>query len=308
VNELSGEPGIPGRLELWRSALLHALPIAALILALFYYWFAVADRYIVFLYYHDMGPLYPDTSPFSRVTSSRYWMAGLVASGAAMVLYTAASWLLARLGANCRSPAWWRVWAVCASVLVVGVPVITMTVNEPTLPLRHAVQVTLVTLFGVGLALRPGGLAAERPGELLWLAADGFGLVLLLNLIHIEKVRRWLARGGILWVRMMVVSLVVGVAWLFVVTGLRLWLRRRIPSAAAMLVAGVSIAYLLLPLMHHLVGTDGYYYISDSDNFFAQNVAVQLVVWLVLGGLALGVTWLRERAAARYTGLRAKPG
>jgi hypothetical protein len=285
----------------WRSALLHALPVAALVLALFYYWFAVADRYIVFLYNHDMGPLYPDTSPFSRVTSSRYWMAGLVASGAVMVLYTATSWVLARLFANYCSPEWWRVWAVCAVVLLVGIPAITMTVNEPTLPVGHAALVTLVTLLGVGLALGSGGLAADRPGELYWLVADGVGVALiLLNLIHIEKVRRWLARGGILWVQMMVVSLAVGVVWLFVVTGLRLWLRRRIPSAGAMFVAGLCIAYLLMPLVHHLVGTDGYYYISDSDNFFAQSWGFQAVAWLVTAATATGVTWVRGRLARRH--------
>ena len=60
-----------GRRE-WALAVLHALPVTVLVLSLCYYWFAVADRYIIFLYYHDMGPLVPDTSPFSVVTSSRY--------------------------------------------------------------------------------------------------------------------------------------------------------------------------------------------------------------------------------------------
>ncbi len=71
----------------WRSALLHTLPVAALVLYLFYYWFAIADRYVIFLYWHYMGPHYPDTSPFSVVTSSHYWMAGLVASGTVMAFY-----------------------------------------------------------------------------------------------------------------------------------------------------------------------------------------------------------------------------
>ena len=90
------------RIQLWWEALPHALPVTALVIGLFYYWFAVADRYIVFLYYHNMGPRVPDTSPFGFVTASRYWMAGLVASGAVMVLYTAASWLLKRLLTTAR--------------------------------------------------------------------------------------------------------------------------------------------------------------------------------------------------------------
>ena len=288
------------RVKVWPAAILHGLPAAASILGLFAYWYAVADRYTVFLYNHDMGPLYPDTSPFSTVTSSRYWMAGLVASGAVMVGYTTTSWLLGRLFASYRPPEWWRVWAVCAAMLVIGAPAITMTVNSPVLPVKNALQVTLVTLIGVGLALGPGELAARRPVELLWLAADGLGMMLvMLNLIHVEKLRRWLDRGGVWWVGMMVASLVVGVVWLLAVTGLRLWLCRRIPGAGALFVAGVSTAYLLMPLVHHVVGTDGYYYITNSDNFLAQSTVVQVVTWLVSAGLALGVTWLWERVDAR---------
>ena len=56
-----------------KRAVVYGMFLAALILAAIYYWFAVADRAIIFLYDHDMGPLVPDTAPFSRVTVSRYW-------------------------------------------------------------------------------------------------------------------------------------------------------------------------------------------------------------------------------------------
>ena len=71
--------GLAGCPREWGTALLCAVPVSLLVLSLFYYWFAVADRFFIFLYYHDMGSVVPDTSPFSPVTSSRYWMAGLVA-------------------------------------------------------------------------------------------------------------------------------------------------------------------------------------------------------------------------------------
>lgn len=294
-----GEPGKRNGPKSWSLALVHALPIAVLVLSLHYYWFAIADRYIVFLYHHDMGPLYPDTSPFSRVTSSRYWMTGLVASGKVAILYGIVNWLLGRVVPNYRLPRWWRVWTICTALLVVGIPGITMTVNQPTLSVLNTVQVTLVTLIGLALALMPGRLAAEAPGELVWLSADGFGLMLvMLNLIHLEKLSRWLARGGTWWVRMMVVSLTMGVAWLLVVTGLRFWRRRPVPSAMGMFAAGLCVAYLVMPVVHHLIGTDGYYYISDSDNFFARSGVLQGLTWLVAGGMALGVKWLRGRLAA----------
>jgi hypothetical protein len=41
------------RLKPWWRAFWHATPVTALVLGLFYHWFAVADRYIVFLYNHD---------------------------------------------------------------------------------------------------------------------------------------------------------------------------------------------------------------------------------------------------------------
>ena len=86
----------------WYAALIHALPIVAGVLALFYYWFAVADRHIIFLYYHDMGPLVPDTTPFSFVTASRYWVAGLVAAGGMLVLYAPLTWLWRRIDKRYR--------------------------------------------------------------------------------------------------------------------------------------------------------------------------------------------------------------
>jgi hypothetical protein len=45
---------IPGKG--WSAALLFSMAISALYLYLFYRWFALADRYYLFLYYHDMGP------------------------------------------------------------------------------------------------------------------------------------------------------------------------------------------------------------------------------------------------------------
>ncbi len=35
-------------LSSWRQARHHAVPVAGLVLSLFYHWFAVADRYAIF--------------------------------------------------------------------------------------------------------------------------------------------------------------------------------------------------------------------------------------------------------------------
>ena len=73
------------------------LPITVFLLGLTYYWFAVADRYAVFLYEH-LG-----ATPFDAVTGSRYWMAGLIANGFVLVLYTATMWLSVELPPPARS-------------------------------------------------------------------------------------------------------------------------------------------------------------------------------------------------------------
>ena len=284
-----------------RLALLYALPVTALVLSLFYTWFAIADRYFVFLYYHDMGPRYPDTSPFSAITSSRYWMTGLVASGIVMVFYVLVNGLLGRFK-NYHPPKWWRVWGLCAAPLVIAIPAITMTVNQPTLPWGNAVQVTFVTLIGLAFALLPGKLAAERPSELILSMFDGLGLMLILiSLPAVEDLSGWLARGRMIYVWMFGISLVVGLGLLLLMTALRVWRRMLISKVSAVFVAGVCVAYLLMPLFHHLSFTDGYYYISGKDNFFARSsVLLQLAVWLVTWGLAWAVTRLRKYLASLY--------
>jgi len=284
----------------WKMALLCAIPISLLVLGLFYYWFAVADRYFIFLYYHNMGPVVPDTSPFSPITSSRHWMAGLVTSGAILVLYAAVNWLLGRLSADYHPPVWWRVWVLSAAPLMIGIPAITRTVNHPTLPLADATQATLAALAGLGLALLPGAMAARRPGELFWLALDGGGLMLMLvAVVGVQNVPRWLASGGIWWIGMLVAAVVVAVAWLLVVTGLRTFFWTPVPGAAILFLAGLCVAYVLMPLVHHVLGTDGLFYITNSSNFFADNVGLQLAVWLLAAGLGWALTYLRRSLATQ---------
>lgn len=283
----------------WKPAILYALPIAALVLGLFVYWFAFADRYFIFLYYHDMGPLVPDTSPFSRVTASRYWMAGLVASGAVMVIYTLLNWLLGRMVKTYQTPVWWQVWIGCAVPLVIGIPAITMTANHPTLPLWNAIQTTLATLIGLALALMPGQPAAERPKDLIWLAFDGFGLMLVLSgLRGLEYFPRWVAAGSQRWVRMTIILLAAGVVWLLIVTGLHVFRQRSVKTVEIFL-AGCCMTYLFMPLMHYLMFTDGYYYITNSDNFFAQNLLFQVAIWLIVGGLTWGLARLQQAIQSR---------
>jgi len=93
-----------------------------------------------------------------------------------------------------------------------------------------------------------------------------------------------------------------------------LWRRAEPPSAMTALVAGLDVAYLLLPLVHHLfVSTDegtwldpGYFtYIPSADNYFARSAWVQIGVWGTVAAIALGIRRLRVWISRRQeTGRR----
>ena len=285
----------------WQQPLVEAAFISAFILGLFYCWYALANRYAVFLYGHVASPGDPQAQPFDEMTASRYWVCGLVACGAVLVLYTAANWVLAQRAHRRRKhfvpSAWWRVWVLSAIHLGIGIPAITMGVNAPTLPPELAMACVVVTWAGLAIALLPGQWAAERPKELLWLAADGLGLMPpLLCLRAVELPGRgvsldmptaWLWAFG---------SVLGGLLWLTGMSLLRLWWHREVPSATALFLAGVAWSYVLLPLVHHVLATPPHYrYISAASNFFAFDPRLQVVAVVVAGGLALGVTAVRRR-------------
>jgi hypothetical protein len=294
VSAINSDRNLLGR------SLIFGLPVAALVLAMLYYWFAVADRYIVFLYNHDMGPVVPDTSPFSRVTASRYWMASLVACGFILVIYTAVNWLAGRLQPGYAPPPWQAVWLVCAPLFIVFIPLITMSVNDPVLPWPYAALVTTAALIGVALSLMPGEMAAREPRNLLWLAADGWGLAfVLMTLAQIDDVGRWLNEGVDWRVLLSLVIIGLGVGWLLLLTAVRYWRGVFIGDFTSLAAAAACMAYLFLPLLHYIIGTDGYFYITDSDNFMAGTILMQLLAWLVTALIIWALIALRARLEKR---------
>ena len=272
----------------------HAAFVSAFILGLFYYWFALANRYIMFLYDH-LG-----STPFDTDTTSRYWMAGLVATGGVLVLYTLINWIVGRV-AKLRQrtyspPSWWHVWRLCALPLTAGILIITMCCNQPVLPLGIALCCVLATLAGLAIALMPGQLAAREPARLGRAGVWALGLLPALSLLHVIELpgrtsvrvsTAYAIAGG---------SVLAGTIWL--VIGAR-WQARRKKckiGARAVLVAGLGISYLLMPLIHHLVFAPSQYrYISSAANFFALGVWLQLPCLAVAALQAFGFAWLQNR-------------
>jgi hypothetical protein len=274
--------------------------ISLFILALFYYWFGIANRHVIFLYGHTAVGI-PNSEPFDEMTRSRYWMAGLVAAGAVMLLYIFANWLLARIAARrekqFQPSTWWHVWLLCAIPIAIGIPTITMTVNSPTLPFSLATACVIATLLGLAVALLPGKWAVEQPMNLLWLAADGIGLMPALLLLRaVELPGRGLSVSyPVAWL-FVIGGLIGGSIWLAGMTMLRHWRGKAMPSLTALLIAGLGLSYVLLPLIHHLLATPpAYRYISTASNFFAFNPGLQLIALIVAALMAFGTTRLRRR-------------
>ncbi len=119
-------------------------------------------------------------------------------------------------------PTWWRIWLLAALPLAIGIPLITMTVNQPTLPLPLAAACVLSTLAGLALALWPGDWAAERPWDLLWLWGDGAGLMPVLLLLRVvELPGRGLSISGEMATMIAAGALLLAVAWLGLMSVLR---------------------------------------------------------------------------------------
>ncbi len=288
------------RSSYWRRSLLEATLTSAFVLGLFYYWYGLADRYVVFLYGHTTTGI-SNAQPFDEVTSGRYWMCGLVAAGAVMTLYTAANWLqgwIARQrGRNFVPPAWWYVWLLSIIPTGIGILAITMNVNSPTLPLVWAMACVVATWTGLAVALMPGQWAAERPWDLIWLAADGLGLMSVLLLLRaVELPSRGLSISSLAAWLLAIGSLLGGLVWLAGMSILRLWRHKDRPSAGAIFLAGLGLSYVLMPLMHYLLAPPPTYrYITTASNFFAFNPSIQLLVVIMAGGMAFATAYGRDR-------------
>ena len=291
--------------EAWARAGLQALPVTVFVLALFYYWFAVADRYRVFLYGHF------GATPFSTGTVSRYWMAGLVAGGGVLLADTAvnglAGWLARRQGSRYAAPDWRQVWALCALPVAAGILAITMSCNQPTLPLPLAAACAAAALGGLALALPPGALAAQRPAEVLWLGLYGAGLVPPLLFLRAFELPSQKLASPLTAALLAGAGLLGGGLWLAAVGGLRARRRATPLPARRLFLAGLAFTYLVLPCLHYLLLTPpAYPYISVAANFFALNSAVQAALLAVAAGLAAGAArlegWQRERLARHASG------
>jgi hypothetical protein len=243
-----------------------------------------------------MGSLYPSTATFSFVTSSRYWMSGFVATGAIMVLYIITNMLFTMTMRKYKPPSWFRLWFYTSGVLVIIIPTLTMTTHtQPPLTAFLAVDLVIVTLFGLALALQAGSLAGQDPIELLLVTFDGVSIsFILISLSGIEHIGEWISRGSHQFIILMTLMICAGFTGITVMTVMRYILRRTTSKSYTLFISGLCVAYPGLSILHHVFFTDGYYYITDSDNFFARNLLLQGSIWLFSWFVCISTTKLRH--------------
>lgn len=257
-------------------------------MGLFYTWFAVANLYLIFLYGHL------EATPFDAITRSRYWMAGLVATGFVLVAYSALHWTLGRFAAlrhrKHRPPDWWRIWLLCALPLGVGILWITMRLNWPTLPLGLALACVASALAGLALALAPASIVAQQPIRLIWTILYGLGVVPSLLLVRAVELTE--LTGALVAYAVAVAAPLAGALWIALLRRVRV----PRPTPVELAVAALCIGYLLLPVAHYLLFTPpDYRYITASANFFAATWGVQLLTFGVAGGLVAWATGMRSK-------------
>lgn len=281
------------------GTMFYATAVILLVLGLYYYWFAVADRYVIFLYGHL------EATPFDDVTRSRYWMAGLVAAGmvmvAALVVHGVVRMVVTRRGGTYTLPDWRHVWLMCAIPVAVGILLITMLANVPTLPLSLALMSVAAAWVGLALALMAVQKFVQGAREFLWLAWISVGVVPALVLTRALELP---AQGIIdMQVALIVttVTIVLGLVW--ATLWLLLYQRRQKRTFAwwQLYVAVCVWSYAFLPLLHYWVfAPPAYRYISTSTNFFADSIWVQLLSFAIVGGILICATMLAEAVGKRH--------
>jgi hypothetical protein len=287
---MKGQAGVLARLKIipsapYRKTVPWAGLVISVMLGLFYYWFAIANRYVVFLYEH-LG-----AGPLQEPNYSRHWMAGLVASGALLCVYALVGWcyrsVVIAFHKTDHLPFWQHVWLLSAPPVAIGIWAITTRCNFPTLPWPLSARCIIATWIGMALALWLADLIVQQTSEALWVILHGAGMVPILLLLRAVELPFYGLASPAPACLLGTAGLVAGVLWMAGMARWRLVWRRPPLSPFSIFCAGLGLSYVVLPFAHYLFLTPpGIRYISTAGNFFAMSPVVQWMCWGI-GALAV---------------------
>ncbi len=276
------------------NEIVQAILVSILITAVYYYWFAIADRDYLFLYGHF------GWGPFHSITAGRYWMTGLVLSSFIALFYTLFNLLLRLIflvmKKNYSLPSWKHIWLISQPAIVAGVPLIIMNVSYPVMPFSITLMCITAASAGLGLGLYTSEMFMRDAKKFLIISLDGLGLVPPLILIPALG----LPAKGILTMPLAIVlssgSVIFSFAWLMSISFV--YKRRGIIPGRGyeILLFACFYSYLVLPMLHYLFATPpGRPYITASDNFFPDSFYLKILTWTVVFLTVFFISKLRAK-------------
>ena len=262
---------------------IHAALVSVLVLALYSLWFVFLDRRFIFLYGHL------HSTPFDFRTASRYWMTGLVASGAVLIACAVVNLVIKKICRNYQLPDWKVIWEYVCLILILPLLIILAFVGKPPIPALLFLWILVVLFAGLRLALYASNFIVTNFSQSVFAFFDGLALVPVLLFIPLGL--EFGLRKSLPAVLIIAPIVIAGIALfgLWIMTLFYKRFKKPYPSQINIFLSGLVSSYLLLPLLHYLGSRPGYIrYISDSANFFANKIWLQAVTFLATAG----VLWL----------------
>lgn len=276
------------------NEVIQAIAISSIIITVYYFWFAIADRSYLFLYGHF------GWGPFHTMTAGRYWMTGFVLSAFITIIYALFNLIILKtfsvLGRTYKIPSWIHIWLICQPVIATGILIITMNLNSPVMPLDITIMCILAMSAGLAVGFYNSEILMTDAKRFFVISLNGLGLVPVLLLIRVLELPSREIMSVTNAIAICAGSIIFSLLWLIIVS--IIFIRKKINSIKSyeILLSGFLISYLLLPIMHYLFATPpGRPYITASDNFFPDSFYLKIGTWIIAAILAFAAVEFRKR-------------
>jgi len=260
----------------------HSSSISVVVFVFYYLWFVFLDRRLIFLYGHMHH------TPFDVFTASRHWMTGFVVSGVILILYTGANLFIRKFGYSSQLPDWKIVWKYSCLILILPLLALLIFTGKPPMPVLLSLWILVVLFTGLRLALYASNFIVTNFRPAIWLFFDGLALMPAFTVLAPSVaygLRRSLSQGiYIIILPLVVIGL--GLFWFWILTLLFKRFKHPYPSLTDVFLSGLTMSYILLPLVHYVGSRPGYVrYITNSENFIPNSFWLQFVALLVATGM-----------------------
>lgn len=233
-------------------------------------------------------------TPFDLFTTSRHWMTGLVVSGIVLIAYTIVNLFIKRSRRGHQLQDWQIIWKYSCLILALPLLGILTFMGKPSMPVLLSLWIIIILFTGLRLALYTSNFIVTNFRQSIWLFFDGLALAPILTVLS-PSIAYGLRRSSLQGIFIIILPLVViglGLFWFWIMTILLKRFRQPYPSLVNTFLSGLTMSYLLLPLLHYVGSRPGYVrYITNSENFIPNNFWLQILAFLV----ATGMIWLVGR-------------